>query len=388
MCPWMEDNREMKRPKQLLFLSNGYGEDAIAARVAAELKKEFEILAFPLVGKGQAYRNSGIPVVGPLLELPSGGFNAHDFTALRRDFEAGLFPLLGGQYRFLRKVQTDAVVAVGDFLAIAAAKLTKKKIFFIGANKSDFYLDRGARYLEIELSLMKKWQVKVFPRDQKTQQRLEKRGLDSEYLGNPMMDTFEGREEFENKKNKTVLLLPGSREEAYGNIRAMVPVVEGIHGKDPKILFGLALAPSLRSEELAIIFSSLGWVAAGNGFGKGELSIALSRDFGQSLFSADLVIGMAGTANEQAVGLGKPVISWPGEGPQYSKRFALLQKQLLGEALNLLPYDPEGIAKKAIEILNEGEYIESLREIGRERLGLPGAAVRIARRIEELFSSL
>ncbi|HEY9764803.1 MAG TPA: lipid-A-disaccharide synthase-related protein [Chroococcales cyanobacterium] len=373
----------MKR--QLLFLSNGYGEDQIGARVAAELKKEFEIMAFPLVGRGQAYRKSGIPVVGPLLDLPSGGFNAHDFAALKRDIDAGLLPLLGAQYRFLRNVQTDAVVAVGDFLAIALAKLTKKKIFFIGANKSDFYRDRGARYLGIELSLMKKWQVKVFPRDQKTHQRLEKRGLDSEYLGNPMMDTFEWREDFEKKeKNKTILLLPGSREEAYGNIRAMLPVVEKIQGKDASIRFGLAMAPSLLFEKIGDIFTSLGW--NGETYRKGELEIALSRDFGQSLFLADLVIGMAGTANEQAVGLGKPVIAWPGEGPQYSKRFALLQKQLLGEALTLIPYDPEGIATRAIEILKDEDSLESLRELGRERLGPPGAAGRIARRIEKLSS--
>ena len=40
---------------------------------------------------------------------------------------------------------------------------------------------------------------------------------------------------------------------------------------------------------------------------------------------------MAGTATEQAIGLGKPVIQIEGKGPQFTKSFAEAQRRLLGK---------------------------------------------------------
>jgi len=40
---------------------------------------------------------------------------------------------------------------------------------------------------------------------------------------------------------------------------------------------------------------------------------------------------MAGTAAEQAIGLGKPVIQIDGKGPQFTKTFAEAQRRLLGK---------------------------------------------------------
>ena len=40
---------------------------------------------------------------------------------------------------------------------------------------------------------------------------------------------------------------------------------------------------------------------------------------------------MAGTAAEQAIGLGKPVIQIEGKGPQFTKTFAEAQRRLLGK---------------------------------------------------------
>ena len=48
------------------------------------------------------------------------------------------------------------------------------------------------------------------------------------------------------------------------------------------------------------------------------------------LQQSDLVIGMAGTAIEQAVGLAKPVLQVPGQGPQFTAAFAEAQRRLLG----------------------------------------------------------
>ena len=40
---------------------------------------------------------------------------------------------------------------------------------------------------------------------------------------------------------------------------------------------------------------------------------------------------MAGTAAEQAIGLGRPVIQIEGKGPQFTKTFAEAQRRLLGK---------------------------------------------------------
>jgi len=40
---------------------------------------------------------------------------------------------------------------------------------------------------------------------------------------------------------------------------------------------------------------------------------------------------MAGTAAEQAIGLGIPVIQIEGKGPQFTKTFAEAQRRLLGK---------------------------------------------------------
>ena len=40
---------------------------------------------------------------------------------------------------------------------------------------------------------------------------------------------------------------------------------------------------------------------------------------------------MAGTAAEQAIGLGKPVIQIEGKGPQFTQTFAEAQRRLLGK---------------------------------------------------------
>ena len=45
---------------------------------------------------------------------------------------------------------------------------------------------------------------------------------------------------------------------------------------------------------------------------------------------------MAGTATEQFVGLGKPAIAIPGNGPQFTPAFAEAQSRLLGGSLILV----------------------------------------------------
>jgi uncharacterized protein (TIGR03492 family) len=61
---------------EILCISNGHGEDIIAARICIELEKlGFSAIALPLVGVGHAYTKSNIPIVEKFTQaMPSGGF--------------------------------------------------------------------------------------------------------------------------------------------------------------------------------------------------------------------------------------------------------------------------------------------------------------------------
>jgi len=54
-------------------------------------------------------------------------------------------------------------------------------------------------------------------------------------------------------------------------------------------------------------------------------------NFDKILLKSKCCISMAGTAAEQAIGLGKPVIQIEGKGPQFTKSFAEAQRRLLGK---------------------------------------------------------
>jgi uncharacterized protein (TIGR03492 family) len=94
---------------------------------------------------------------------------------------------------------------------------------------------------------------------------------------------------------------------------------------------------------------------------------------------------MAGTATEQMVGLGKPVITIPGSGPQFTRKFALEQSYLLGIGVNLID-KPAQTAEVIKRMLTDGDYFHMLVKNARERMGTPGASRRIAQRLASIAS--
>src|SRR5690606_21458799 len=90
-----------------------------------------------------------------------------------------------------------------------------------------------------------------------------------------------------------------------------------------------------------------GWRAAGGGahlrlLRHGACVHVLTGHFTGILHAASIAIGMAGTANEQAAGLGVPVVAAPGRGDQFTPGFLARQARLLGGAV--VPVDPSGEA--------------------------------------------
>jgi uncharacterized protein (TIGR03492 family) len=104
----------------------------------------------------------------------------------------------------------------------------------------------------------------------------------------------------------------------------------------------------------------------------------LYGSFERIVKSSKLAISLSGTASEQAIYLRTPVISFPGSGAQNTKSRLKGQKKLLGDAFILLPYKPEKIAEKILEIIENKELLEKLKVKGRERAGESGGARKIA----------
>lgn len=404
----------------ILFLSNGHGEDLIGATLAAAVKQaapEAGLAALAVVGEGKPYPARGIPLVGPRRTLPSGGFTRLSVGNLVRDLRAGLLPLLLGQAAELRRraPEVEVTVAVGDVLVLyLALRQLRGPVVFLPTAKSDYI----APHFPVEVSLMKRCR-KVYPRDDLTARGLAAQGVPAEYLGNAMMDCLDlsGADlrpdlfvaapagtpaqaepgPADHRSPAVVGLLPGSREDAYLNLadltRAAARLVEL---STFPLTFPVALAPSLDVGRAVAAVAEAGGVAVplgaaapepGRRPGRPVLTLVSGR-FGDTVAACDLVVGLAGTANEQAAGLGRPVVTFPGRGTQFTARFAAAQKRLLGEAVLLVAPDPGEVARTALRLLCDRAELARRGAAGRERMGAPGATSRMAAGIVELWKEV
>nr|WP_269206199.1 lipid-A-disaccharide synthase-related protein [Capillibacterium thermochitinicola] len=394
------------------MLSNGHGEDEIAAVLGEQLAQvapEFELLGFPLVGTGRAYAAKGIPVLMGAGPLPSGGFTRNSLGNFLRDVKAGLFRQIGAQVNMLRQLRgsVDLAVCAGDvYLLTLAGLFLKEPIFFLPTAKSDYI----AAHLWIERRIMRRFCRQIFPRDARTAASLARHGLPAEFVGNLMMDglTLTNPAAFQEKAGRVILLLPGSREEAYANMRDLTAAVLALEelaagqGVEERRRYFVALAGGLNFQELSKRLGPDGWLAAEpaaqeleggvrghldreEAWGRLRITIVQGR-FGDLLAACDLVIGLAGTGNEQAAGMGKPVLTFPGRGAQFTRVFAERQKRLLGDAVCLLPRAPEVVAKTALALLCDPAARERMGRCGRQRMGEPGGARKLALRIKEYLA--
>ncbi len=365
-------------PIDILFISNGHGEDLIASRIAQDLT-DLEVAAFPLVGSGEAFQRLGIPVIGPTQAMPSGGFILRDAQALRNDMRAGLGKLALRQLRFLASLTPPRlVVAVGDMLPVAASLILPSERVLVGCNKTDFYASWGSSYLAAEIALFKWAGITIYPRDPLTHHRLRHLGVHSEALGNPMMDGLS----MEWPGEAGVLgVLPGSRPEAFENFAQILPCLEAL---GPRMPFEALLAAPRNLDPLGweAIARDAGWEIAPDAFRKDQLILRRDHDFAQVLRRSRAVLGLAGTANEQAVGCGRPVVAFPGKGPQYNPLFAKLQAELLGPGIEVTDATPAGVAEAIVRAFGPDRQAAA-RMAGRERMGEPGAASRIAQSLRQ-----
>ena len=88
-------------PRKILFVSNGHGEDTIAAAIIRHLPSHLSAEAYPTLGAGRAF--DGIcPVVGPRARLPSEGWRNRRHSVAKDIAGGGLGTLLPGMKFFRR----------------------------------------------------------------------------------------------------------------------------------------------------------------------------------------------------------------------------------------------------------------------------------------------
>ena len=419
--------------KPVLLLSNGHGEDLSGAALGSQLRQRgVAVEALPLVGHGQAYRQAGIPVLGPTRDFSTGGLGYTSLAGRLTDLLEGQFTyvlrLLGRLWR--RRLRYRLVVAVGDLVPVLGAWLT--------GQESAVYLVAYSSHYEGRLRLpwpcgwlLKRPRVRaVWSRDQLTAKDLsEQLGRPVDFLGNPFLDpllegvaaTAAGRPGEEPSGGATaasrpvVAVLPGSRlPEALGNLTLLLGVLErlpaanGGSGEAP--ILRAALVAALKPTAIAAAAAPLGWRFVQGDRAAGPEPAALQRQgrrlelhwnrFATVLASSDLVLAMSGTASEQAVALARPVLQLAGPGPQFTEGFAEAQRRLLGPGVQCAagPVGQENTLAATARMLGSmldrladpvagPTWRRELEAIAAERLGATGGSDRIAAAIQTILNS-
>lgn len=404
-----------------------------------------DIFVLPIVGEGHAYQKINVPIIGKVQNMPSGGFVYMDSKELMRDVSGGLIQLTWNQIKSVHrwvKLQTslgnqNAILAVGDIVPLLFAATSGANYAFVGTAKSEYYVrdqagllprkSKSAKWENFSGSIYHPWErwlmsrsrcQAVFPRDSLTTKILKKWSIPAVDAGNPMMDGLKtnfnfsspgfdrgNAEQKEQIRPLIVTLLPGSRApEAYNNWEIIMVSVSALvaslqqpdslfSGAKTMIFLG-AIAPGLDCGILSQSLHIQGWRLCDQSplqipdpdsltfKQKNAYLILTQAAYNECLHLGDLAIAMAGTATEQFIGLGKPAIAIPGGGPQYNTAFAEAQSRLLGISL-ILVNQPSQVLPAIQSLLKNPDLLHDIAKNGLQRMGLAGAAQRIAECLQE-----
>ncbi|MEI7666668.1 MAG: lipid-A-disaccharide synthase-related protein [Synechococcaceae cyanobacterium ELA263] len=337
---------------RLLLLSNGHGEDLSGALLGRRLlARGLSVEALPLVGHGHAYRQAGIPVISRTREFSTGGLGYTSLAGRLTELREGQHLDVLRRLLSLRGRRDQLIVAVGDLLPVLAAWLGRRPAVVYLVAYSSHYEGRLRLPWPCGWLLRSRGFRRVWSRDALTAGDLSAQlGRPVEFLGNPFLDLVrEAGEPIPGGAAQTVAVLPGSRlPEALRNLELLLGLLGRLPARlqTPQALaLQAALVGDLDAGSLARIAAPLGWrLEQGQGPEDGNASHVLVHGrqrlqlhwgrFAAVLNGSDLVLSMTGTAAEQAVGLGKPVLQLEGQGPQFTAGFAEAQRRLLGPGVS------------------------------------------------------
>jgi tetraacyldisaccharide 4'-kinase len=355
---------------ELVVASNGYGEDAIGALLAARIRERFPcagVSAFSLVGIGKEYRDRGIAVISPDAEMPSGGIVKYSLRELLGDFRQGLRRLIKRQIDVWREYDGTfrTPVCVGDVYLLAHTLWGQGLSPLLVATAKSVKL-RG--HWMLERLMMRLRAKRVWTRDAETARDLQRFGIDAVFRGNPIMDLAleldEGSDPWRGMGRPRVLLLPGSRPRAYRDAVLLMDAARLITERT-RCDFLMVLAPTL---DIRKMLEETGSRIGDDGHisGRGAKAALYTGPVASAARGADLLIGLGGTANQVSAGLGVPVLS-------IIERGKAVQKKLLKDAETLVQPNAQSLADEAAKILrNQARRIEMSRA-GIEIMGGAGA---------------
>ena len=367
---------------RVTLLSNGHGEDvvgALLARAFLALEPALSVQAFPTVGTGAAYEPLGIPILGPRRALPSGGLMLHSLNAFSGDLRAGFLPMTGLQLRALRRLETDALVVVGDLYALTLGNFVRTPgRFYVqtlvssrhqpssGGQLNRYFMER---FSPPERLLIRRSVRHSYVRDAPTAALLAHSGLPVSALGNPMLDALEPGEPLslplkQPLTRPVVALLPGTRAYQGAALETMLGALEHLPGATGLVAWA-GPEPDGR------------WAQVGPEVWRSGPHYLLRGCFAAVLHAADLVLSTAGTASEQAAALGRPVVAFP-VPPSYTAAFLANQRRLLGDALTLAPAEPAALAAALRALWADRKRYGAAAAAGRARMGPAGGSAAIA----------
>ncbi len=387
---------------RVLFVSNGVGEDMIATVLVNGLRAAgVEVTAYPLVGAG--IYPTGVPLLDPRRSLPSGGFSTRaGHRHLFGDLAGGLVRLWFAQRATLRaqRHRHDVVVAVGDTYCLWMAALTGSAPVFVATADSI----RISPFGPLAKWSMYRYARCIFARDTDTAEAIIKMGLPATAAGTIAMDDVRPTgETFGLPVDAPVVaLLPGSRQDAGENAAMVARAARDIAEQMDAVRFVLPVAPTISHAEIAYRLAAVENPSTTSPIGAtveadavpgapmqsevhvGRARVTLTSAFADAIARADVVIGLAGTANEQAAGIGRPVVAFPAASAQFGRQFLEAQHRLLGDALVRVA-DWQEAAAVVVRLLRDPAERASRGAVGRERMGPPGASHRIVDALLEMI---
>ena len=331
---------------KILILSNGHGEDLSGSLIARQFAKSgYSVYALPIVGKGNHYKKEKIKIVGRTKEFRTGGIGYNSLKGrLDEIFRGEIFYLLKRLYLTYKiRKKYDYFFVVGDIVPVFFAWVCRKDFFTYLVAYSSHYEGKLKLPWPSKFFLLSEKAKKIYTRDSLTADdltlQLKKKVL---FLGNPFMDKFFSRKQELNISQFSIGLFPGSRfPEILDNFILFLEVLEALSDLRyfQNIEFNFAIVNALSRSKIKQIFQNRKWLKLQKIKHKHLLKFQYKslkvniywNNFDKILLKSRCCISMAGTAAEQAIGLGKPVIQIEGKGPQFTKSFAEAQRRLLGK---------------------------------------------------------
>ena len=403
-------NRPSTGGRPILLLSNGHGEDLSGALIGQALQQRgLSVEALPLVGHGRAYEQAGIRIRGRTREYSTGGLGYTSVIGRITEVIQGQVLYLLGRLLLLLRIarRYQLILVVGDVVPVLAAWLSRRTSATYLVAYSSHYEGRLRLPWPCMPCLRSRRNRVTYSRDALTAADLsDQLQRPVHFFGNPFFDgALSPSDPLAGRPLQRLGLLPGSRlPEALHNLELMLRVLERLPAPlRPAERLGLhaALVGKLTPQEVAPLASRVGWKLQLEGdnscsLQRGPLRLQLEWGrFAAVVQQCDLLLSMTGTAAEQCVGLGKPVLQLVGDGPQFTANFAEAQRRLLGPGVfcaagatgsaEQLDGTTALLEQLLQRLLTDQGWRNELQQLGRERIGSGGGAARMAADLHALL---